>query len=407
MVKYLLTLALGVFIAFETSAQPCNNSNSVNFTGSSWISFNLNNNLDNITSAITVEAWIYPTSWAFSSDQGTIVCHHSWTSGPEMGFVLRAGGTGELSFNIGGDSAGVPVSWKEILSSPTALSLNTWTHVAGTFDGTTEKLFINGIEVASQPFTGSIIASNAYPMAIGRLSDAGVGASRYWNGQIDEVRIWNRALTGAELMSKMNNHIDPAAQTGLQGYWRFNEGMGNTVSDSSGSGDNGTLNSASFNTNVPFNTTAVQPLVTQNGSVLISTPASAYQWFMNGNLMPGQTNQTLNLTQLSAYWVQITDAAGCTATSDPFFVTVLGVTELSDGSIMEINQNSESVVISVKNSTGIKTVKVYDVNGRTIVNEDAGNTDNIKISKSSFKQGVYIFDVSTEKSSYRTKLLIQ
>src|SRR5436190_5875146 len=106
--KNLLSLVLILFFGV-TQAQPCiENTHSLNFNGSSSITLNSNTNLQLIETAITVEAWIYPTSWAFDPANGTIVCHHSWTSGAEMGFVLRAGGTGQLSFNIGGmDPLGV------------------------------------------------------------------------------------------------------------------------------------------------------------------------------------------------------------------------------------------------------------------------------------------------------------
>src|SRR5205823_3470030 len=103
----------------------------------------------------------------------------SWSQG-EQGYVLRAGGTGILSFNIAGvDTNGVPVSWVEVLSPSGALTLNTWTHVAGTYDGNNLRLYINGILIASTPFTGTIVPSTAFPARIGSLSDAQIPPSRY------------------------------------------------------------------------------------------------------------------------------------------------------------------------------------------------------------------------------------
>src|SRR5688500_15947641 len=94
--------ALLLFCVSSAFAQPCiQNSHSLNFSGFSDVVLNSGNNLQ-MSGSMTVEAWIFPVSWAISSSQGTIVCHHSWTSGGEMGYVLRAGGSGELSFNIAG-----------------------------------------------------------------------------------------------------------------------------------------------------------------------------------------------------------------------------------------------------------------------------------------------------------------
>jgi hypothetical protein len=80
-----------------------------------------------------------------------------------------------------------------------ALALNTWSHLAATYDGTTLRLFVNGTQVSSQTMAGSITASTG-ALRIGGNTVWG----EYFAGLIDEVRIYNRALTASELTTDMN-----------------------------------------------------------------------------------------------------------------------------------------------------------------------------------------------------------
>jgi hypothetical protein len=80
--------------------------------------------------------------------------------------------------------------------------LNTWTHVAMTYDGTTLRLFVNGLQVRASVVGGPMPVSGQ-PLRIGGNSVWG----EYFRGMIDEVRIYNRALTAAEIALDMNTPI--------------------------------------------------------------------------------------------------------------------------------------------------------------------------------------------------------
>ena len=83
-----------------------------------------------------------------------------------------------------------------------AVALNTWTHLAVTFDGSTLRMFVNGVQVSSASVAGSMGASTG-PLRIGGDSVWG----EYFKGQIDEVRIYNRALSPGEIQTDMNTPI--------------------------------------------------------------------------------------------------------------------------------------------------------------------------------------------------------
>jgi hydrogenase maturation factor HypE len=81
----------------------------------------------------------------------------------------------------------------------TSLPLNAWTHLATTYDGATLRLNVNGVVVHSQASGGTIQVST------GRLR---IGGNAVWGewfaGRIDEVRIYNRALSPAEIQANMS-----------------------------------------------------------------------------------------------------------------------------------------------------------------------------------------------------------
>lgn len=207
--------------------------------------------------------------------------------------MLRCGGAGILSFNIAGTTTGASTrNWREVLTGTYVLSLGTWQHVAGTFDGDSLKLFLNGVQVASTALSGSIANSpSAYAMTIGRLSDPSQSARRYFNWLNDEVRIWSRALDGAELLPNSTKEIESISAQGLGGYWRFNENSGTSCYDVSGNGQNANITSANWDVNASFNVRLPQP--PSNAQTAVFTLSSSYTtgnlWYRNGAPIAGAT----------------------------------------------------------------------------------------------------------------------
>ncbi len=74
-------------------------------------------------------------------------------------------------------------------------SLMDWHHYGATFDGTSVKLFIDGIERASVAFTGTLLADSG-PMTIGQDDDS--FGTRHFDGNLDEARVYSRALSGTK-----------------------------------------------------------------------------------------------------------------------------------------------------------------------------------------------------------------
>jgi hypothetical protein len=196
-------------------------------------------------SALSFEGWIKPSSFKsaspyISSIMGTEV------SDSNSAF-LRLGDAGlannKLQFVVSINNV------QQKLASATALNANTWYHVAATYDGSNMKIYINGILDATKAQTGSVNSTGAFN--VGYLYNT----SRNFNGKIDEVRVWKRSLSQTEISQNMCNVSVPA--TSLAAYWKFNEGSGSTVQDTSGNGVTLTLtgvDASNWGTDVPCTT---------------------------------------------------------------------------------------------------------------------------------------------------------
>jgi PKD repeat protein len=143
----------------------------------------------NLTKGMTLEAWVYPT--ASTRTPATILMKEgSGTASYRIYTNFRREGPTSI-INIGGAS--------KTLSDQSKLPVNTWSHVAATYDGSTQKLYVNGELVGSRSQTGSIDVSTG-KLRIGGNSVWGY----YFAGYIDEVRVYNRALTEAEIAADSN-----------------------------------------------------------------------------------------------------------------------------------------------------------------------------------------------------------
>ena len=85
---------------------------------------------------------------------------------------------------------------------PAAIPMNAWTHLAVTYDGTTVRLYVNGAASGTAAFTGSIPASTGV-LRIGGNSIWG----EWYKGSLDELRLYNRALSPAEIQADMNRPV--------------------------------------------------------------------------------------------------------------------------------------------------------------------------------------------------------
>jgi parallel beta-helix repeat protein len=173
----------------------------VNGTYGSALSFDgsndyvlINNNLN--TPYITGSAWIKIPSYKAWQD---IIAKYFSAASDTGSWYFEFNGTGNgvyACFNISG-------SFDSCVDSVSAIPLNTWTHVAFVMNGTHSMIYINGNLDNIEDTANGIVNDFPYPIVIGAASD-GSNYGNYFNGTIDEVRIWNRTLSQPEIVAEMN-----------------------------------------------------------------------------------------------------------------------------------------------------------------------------------------------------------
>ncbi len=117
-----------------------------------------------------------------------------------------------------------------------SIPMNKWSHIIITNDGDICRTYINGDEIVNDFVNGSLVINNTN-LYIGRHLDG--SNANYFEGQMDEVRVYSRALTFTEVQEHYQGIFND--ESGLAGLWHFDEGSGSAVSDSSNNGNNGSL----------------------------------------------------------------------------------------------------------------------------------------------------------------------
>lgn len=133
--------------------------------------------------------------------------------------------------------------WLEVMNKNEGANLsalNTWYHLAVVRNGNSLRLYQDGIELGSPLTTTASIDNYGGTLKIGYS-----GQEKAFNGYMDEIGIWNYAMTQEQLEFWMHNSpIGP--QSDLIAYWNFNEGSGSTVHDLSGNGHHGVIRGAAW-----------------------------------------------------------------------------------------------------------------------------------------------------------------
>ncbi len=205
--------------------------------------------------AITVSAWINP-------DVITSGERQCFINSPGTFFDIEPGGSLVAYIQT------TPTGW--IAQSTTGLQTGVWQHVVQTYDRKTRNLYINGVLKSSViDRTEALINTGAT-----RVGDATWGGEAY-DGKIDEVRIYNRALSPKEVRDLYNWAPGPV------GYWNMDEGTGINANDLSGNGITGTLQSSptwttgKFGKGLNFNGTS-QYITTSSNPLTYFTASKGY-----------------------------------------------------------------------------------------------------------------------------------
>jgi hypothetical protein len=150
-----------------------------------------------------------------------------------------------------------------------------------------------------------------------------------------------------------------------------------------------------------------------SGNTLSATPGMAgYQWYLNGNLIPGATTSTYTATQSGSYYVIVTNSNGCKDQSQTKPFTLVGVNDVSSLSGVRIFPNPHNGVFTIQcpadKPNGMITIEVRDISGKLVYQESltaAGATIEKTIDLTSLSSGAYILRIVSDKSSSTHSLI--
>lgn len=197
----------------------------LNGNSNSFATISHNSSLS-IPNAITISAWVKPNLL----HRGTILYKSAGN-----GFEFWLDSDGQLEFRLNRSTNGSAYRVRSNFNYGS--SLRKWIHVAATFDGSTCRIYINGVEDKSVTYNPFTIGTTSGNLILGAL-----GTIQRWQGAMDEVRLYNRALSLQEInMAMQNSGPLETNSSQMAGHWKMDEGSGNLFRDDSGNANNGTI----------------------------------------------------------------------------------------------------------------------------------------------------------------------
>lgn len=285
---------------------------------------------------VTVEAWIKVPN---TTNTKTIFSNHN-------------GGGTQLIFRINGSSLEAVLGFGTYVATSAAntITANTWTHVAMVYNDSSLKLFVNGNEVAS-----SVVAlSYSLPISSQPYNIGLTGFSEMFSGDMDELRVWNSALTQADIQATMN--CEAQAQPELIAYYKFNQGFNN-------------VNNSSV-------TTLIDETGTYNGTLTnFALTGTTSNWQSGSTITIGNTCTTLSTTGFEAI------------------------------SSLKVYPNPSTGIFTIATQENV-TVEVYDLVGKAIVKK-AMTVGSNSIDISNYASGMYLLKATNASGKTNTYKIVK
>lgn len=192
--------------------------------------------INNIDSEITVSGWIYPKN----TDIMAVISNDRECCSTSKGFDVHYGYGATGNIRAGIWSGG---QLESLHSNAGTVTPNTWTFFSITYDDTNFNIYVNGRLATTTPSSGNGIDTPANrDLVIGVL--AWDKSSYNFNGSIDDLRVYNRALSDGEVESLYSSGATKHSQlseANLIAHWKFDDGSGTRAEDSTSGENHGTL----------------------------------------------------------------------------------------------------------------------------------------------------------------------
>ena len=367
------------------------NNRAYHFDGTNgYISIPHSSTLD-MQDSLSFSVWVKPETL---SETRMIFGKSNYTTATN--YLLRIKPNGYLQWEYNGytDTDSVP------------LQLNTWHHIVvmACGPGQIKRVYIDNQLIKETISTSGPFGLVTNPLTIGARSISG----EYFNGTIDDIRMYNKVLTVTEIDALFNescNSFNSITETACDSY----TAPDGQVYTTSGIKTAVIPNAAGCDSTITINLTiiTVDVSVTQNGIVLTANETGAlYQWLDCDNsysVINGETSQSFTATQNGNYAVQV-NLNNCIDTSACYAVTTVGILEntFSNDITVYPNPTDGSLKIDLGETLSEFIVCIIDINGKLIQQSTYKNTKMIELNLN-VQPGIYLLtiDSGNRKASIR------
>ncbi len=405
---------------------------------------------------ISMTCWVYPSNPTPSTTSYDGIC--GLRNNTDGDFYMLHYGTNTIEARFR-NSAGTKF---DIMGQ--GIQINTWQHLAFTYDGAQLRYYRNGVKLDSIAATGNIsISTDAF--YIGGLPFQ--TSIFYLIGKIDEVSLWNKTLSASEINCIYRGEID-SSSANLKLYYQFNQGVAggnnstvNTAIDKSGHinaalsgfaltgttsnwvsggattftsvtasicpGGVYTFGSQSLTTSgnytetfsssagcdsivkLTLNVSAIDTTVTVANNVLTATQQGAsYQWINCTTGLPiiGAIARTYTSVSGGNFAV-IVSFTNCSDTSGCHTVLPLGINEMLQANDVALypNPSANSFTVELAKEQASLTVCVKNIEGKEMMTTVFDNIKQFTVDAANWSRGVYVMELSTPAGKAYKRLM--
>lgn len=356
------------------------------------------------TDAITIEAWIKTNS--VSGTQGVVSKNYGSNCHPYQIRLIDD----EIIFGFYSTTIG----WQPIQTSGADLQTGVWTHIAVTYDRTSARIYVDGVQkgIGYKSFE---IPLNDQPVEIGRTKDV---AFEYFNGEIDEVRIWDIARTENEISDNICTNFIGSTDPNLVALYKFNECGGTLLTDVKNN-HNGTLinmngdewmesdacpsYTITFNVSEQPGSYPVEDAGVNMNGILRFTDEFG-QAIFEGNEPGTYTYIVSKDGYLNAEGQEELIDQNLTINID-FIYTLIN--EWSDHEIVVYpNPAKGQLYIRINDNEEIINVRLINSIGKSVYKDQFKNSRNISIDLNDLQAGIYMIQIQSESKQYKSVISI-
>lgn len=369
------------------------------------------------TNTITVEAWVYLTDYPFLP---TIVGNYG---GGQMQFLLRVD-WGQPAFWVDNGSG-----YQNIYGAST-VPLFTWTHIAGVWNGSDLRIYVNGVEDG--------VTTDIYGAFYTHYEPVRIGANLFseaFAGKIDDVRIWSYARSQGQIAASMNQCLT-GLEPGMLAFYDCEDGGGPILIDKTGHGYDGLLmNFTTWDTGLgcltlPVNFVSVSAAA-QNNGISVNWKVAAEHDVLRYEVEHSFDGRSFSkagavaaTNHIDYEWFD----AGLTA--DRIFYRIKSVDRTGTfkySSVVRVNTASAASKLSVwpnpvvnntvnvqfnNQAKGLYDIQIRDLSGRSILRTTAENTGGYQTTSiqlpATVSAGIYVLvAVAPDRTVQTTKLFIR